>query len=326
MTYEITIISSKECLEHDVGCGEHPETADRIKIILESLLSEESEFDVSSVSSRRAERQWILTVHDNNYLLFFEESALSGRSYLQHPDNMMCFESYEAALFSAGAGLVGVDLIENGEIEDSCGIKTVFCAVRPPGHHAEKSRASGFCFFNNAAIAANYWKIKYGRKRIFIVDWDAHHGNGIQAAFVDDPDVLYASVHEHPTFSFPGTGFADERGSDYAFGTIINIPLAPGSGDEEMISALQDKIEYELASFGADAMIVAAGFDGHEKDDMSSLAFSTDLYGKIGKIMAKWGKKYCNGRMLTILEGGYHIESLVESVKAYLAEFSRNGL
>lgn len=326
----IFVISHQSCLDHDVGSQDHPETSSRVEAIFSRLRSDECNLTFSETPSRPAEREWILTAHDENYLFFFEEAALSGRSFLQQPDNRMCFESYEAALCAAGAGLVGVDLIEiggadigvSGENWKAFGQKTVFCCVRPPGHHAERSRASGFCFLNNAVIAANYWRQKYGRKRVFIIDWDAHHGNGIQAAFEDDPDVFYASVHEHPTFSFPGSGFADERGRGYAEGSILNVPLPPGARDEMMFSALQGKIEPALAAFKPDALLVAAGFDGHRSDDMSGLAFSTELFGEIGKLMAKWGMQYCEERILTILEGGYDPESLGKSVEAYLTGFS----
>ena len=241
----------------------------------------------------------------------FEEVALSGRSYLGHPDNQLCYETYEIALLAAGAGLTGIDLIEK-EPNDS-----IFCSVRPPGHHAEKSIALGFCFLNNVAVAARYWQQEYSRQKIAIVDFDAHHGNGIQSAFEEDPDILYISTHEHPTFSFPGTGYAEERGTGSGKGTTLNIPLLPGAGDLEVRKAFAEQIEPTLVKFRPDAIIIAAGFDGHKFDDMSGLSFSTELYGHLGRRIASLGENLCNGRVLSILEGGYHLPSLATSVGAY---------
>jgi acetoin utilization deacetylase AcuC-like enzyme len=176
----------------------------------------------------------------------------------------------------------------------------------------------GFCFFNNAAIAARYWQQAYDRKRILILDWDAHHGNGIQAAFEDDPAVFYVSIHEHPTFSFPGTGWAEETGSGQGAGATLNVPLPPGAGDAMLLTALAETVEPAVVRFQPDAMIAAAGFDGHHGDDMSRLAYSTQLYGQLGKIMAGWADRFCQGRLLSVLEGGYHCECLADSVEAYL--------
>jgi acetoin utilization deacetylase AcuC-like enzyme len=177
----------------------------------------------------------------------------------------------------------------------------------------------GFCFLNNVAIAANYWRQVYGRQKILIIDWDAHHGNGIQAAFVEDHDVLYISIHEHPTFSFPGTGYAEDTGTGAGKGATLNIPLLPGAGDKACITALDKKVEPVVEAFQPQAMIVAAGFDGHALDDMSGLTYSTDLFGRLGEYMAAWAQTYCRSKVLTILEGGYHLQALAASVEKYLA-------
>ncbi len=220
-----------------------------------------------------AERKWLLKVHDENYLLRLEEAALSGKTWLAHPDNQMSYETYEVALLAAGAGLTGIDLLEREKRG------RVFCAVRPPGHHAERALPLGFCFLNNIATAARYWQEKYGRRKIAVFDFDAHHGNGIQAIFEEDPDVFYTSIHEHPTFSFPGTGYAEERGSGAGLGATLNVPLLPGNGDELFKKELLRTIEPALLDFQPEALLVAAGFDGHQLDDMSGLAYSTELYG-----------------------------------------------
>lgn len=176
----------------------------------------------------------------------------------------------------------------------------------------------GFCFFNNSVIAAKYWEKRYDKKRVVIFDFDAHHGNGIQSAFEKASTTYYISLHEHPSFSYPGTGYADEKGIGDGAGSILNIPLLPGAGDKEVLKSINEIVEPQLELWQPDAIVVSAGFDSHEKDDMSGLGFTTELYGKIGRIVRGWSEKYCDGRLLSILEGGYELTVLGESVESYL--------
>lgn len=162
------------------------------------------------------------------------------------------------------------------------------------------------------------------KKKMMIFDFDAHHGNGIQAAFEEDPDVLYISIHEHPTFSFPGTGYAEDTGTNAGIGTTLNIPLPPGADDAMVSKVLTNKIIPAVNNFKPDAIIVSAGFDAHVQDDMSGLAYSTELYGQFGKFVSSWAKQYCQGKILTILEGGYHLPSLAASVESYLTGLAEN--
>lgn len=308
--HPLTIVSHPLCLAHDTGVG-HPEAPERLLRILAELPLLPRPEKIDQRLPAKAEPAWLTTFHDEDYLFRLEEAALAGRSYIDHQDNQLCFDSYEAALLAAGAGLAAIDLLEQGAAR-------VFCAVRPPGHHAERNMALGFCFLNNAVLAARYWQQRYGRRRIMIIDWDAHHGNGIQSAFEEDPDVFYASIHEHPTFSFPGSGYAEECGTGAGRGTTMNIPLPPGADDNMVLAALSQKIGPALASFRPEGIIVCAGFDGHRDDDMSGLAYSTELYRCLGGQMARWAGAFCEGRLLSLLEGGYHLESLGKSVAAYL--------
>ncbi len=307
----LIIINHPVYLDHDTGGNYHPEIPGRLTCILDYLNSTPLAANITIQEPRKAEWEWLTMFHQENYLLRFEEAALSGKTFIDHPDNQLSFDSFEAALFSAGAGLTGVDLLENGE-------NSVFCAVRPPGHHAEKNISLGFCFLNNVVITARYWQKKYGRTRLAIIDWDAHHGNGIQSAFEEDPDVLYISLHEHPTYSFPGTGYSEDIGSGAGRGATLNIPLPPGSDDSKVLQAVSTQIEPLLSDFSPERIIIAAGFDGHLNDDMSGLAYSTDLYGLLGRYAADWGLKYGQGKTLSILEGGYHLPSLAASVGTYL--------
>lgn len=308
----ITIINHPLYLEHDTGGGDHPEVPERLLAIRQRLAQSPLAPFLSEVKAEETDRENFFAYHDESYLFRFEEAALSGKTYLGHPDNQICFESYQAALMSTGGCLTGIDLLESGKAD------LAFCAVRPPGHHAERALALGFCFFNNVVLAGKYWQKKYKREKIAIIDWDAHHGNGIQDAFEEDPTVLYISIHEHPTFSFPGTGYADEDGIGPGRGTTLNIPLSPGADDTMFLHSIDKLVEPTLASFRPERIIIAAGFDGHVLDDMSGLSYSTGLYKKIGEKMAAWSLQYCQGKLLSILEGGYHIEALAASVEEYL--------
>ncbi|MBA3016183.1 MAG: histone deacetylase [Proteobacteria bacterium] len=297
--------------DHDTGGGMHPEVPGRIAAIRTCFEAGPFAAGMRVVAPRDISRAELLAIHDESYLFRLEEACLSGHISIDHNDNQICYDSFDVAQVSAAAGLTAIDLVERGETE------TIFCAVRPPGHHAERSTALGFCLLNNIAIAARYWQQAYGRRKVFIIDWDAHHGNGIQSAFEHDPEVYYASIHEHPTFSFPGTGFGDERGHGPGKGTTLNVPLPPGANDAMLLEVIESKIGPAIESFRPDALLVAAGFDGHQDDDMSGLCYSTGVYKTLGLMTRQWAKLF-HGRVVSILEGGYHLESLAQSAEAYV--------
>lgn len=308
----VTIVTHPQFLYHDTGGGDHPEVAGRLLAINEKLQTGRLAQKLNYVQPELVAREWLLTFHTESWLLRFEEEVLSGRSYIGHPDNQVCYDTFQVASLSAGAGITGVDLVEEGMHG------SVFCANRPPGHHAEAAMPFGFCFLNNCVVAARYWQKKYGRNRICVLDFDAHHGNGIQAAFESDPDTLYISIHEHPSFSYPGTGLEEDNGTGAGEGTICNISLQPGDADKQMLKEMDGRVNEKLEQFRPEALIVAAGFDAHLLDDMSGLHYSTELFGQLGERLGLWARKNCDGRLLSILEGGYHLPSLGESVEAYL--------
>jgi acetoin utilization deacetylase AcuC-like enzyme len=319
----LLLVSDQEFLQHQTG-RDHPESPQRLQAVLKRLETSSAPGNplagsLRIIPARAAGREELLTVHDENYLLRFEETALSGRSYLDHPDNQLSYDSYRIALLAAGAGLAAIDRLEEG------GQSAALALVRPPGHHAERAAALGFCFLNNAAVAARYWQQRHQRQRIMIIDWDAHHGNGIQAAFEEDPDVFYLSIHEHPTWSFPGTGWGEERGSGPGRGATLNLPLRPGSGDEQVIRLINEKVNPALAKFAPEALIIGAGFDGHRDDDMSGLAYSSELYRYLGRCAAAWAAQCCPGRLLSLLEGGYQPELLAVCVENYLDGLLKRG-
>jgi acetoin utilization deacetylase AcuC-like enzyme len=310
-TRQFILMSDERTLEHATWGG-HPETRERVTAVCGRLRSGPLAPSLIEEHSRAAGWETILAAHDEEYLLRFEEAALSGREWFDHRDNQIGEASYQAALLAAGAGPTAIDLIEAGRAP------LAFCAVRPPGHHAERSKALGFCFFNNAVIAARHWQNTYGRRRVLVFDFDAHHGNGIQHAFEADPDVLYVSLHEHPTFSFPGTGYAEETGTGPGEGATLNIPLLPGARDADALEALETRVDPAVRAFRPEAIVVAAGFDGHLLDDMSGLGYSTDLFRRFGLAVSLWAADLAAGRVLTLLEGGYHIGALGDGVEQYL--------
>lgn len=308
----LTIITDSRCFDHDTGGIDHPETPVRLEVIIDALHSSPSLPHLDFLPSIAATRAQLLGAHKEEWLFRFEESVLSGRTHIDHFDNQICYETYSVAALAAGAGIQAIDLIEAGSTSQ------YFCIVRPPGHHAEDGRPFGFCFINNALVAVRYWQSK-GRKRVAVIDFDAHHGNGIQSGLERESDTLYISIHEHPSFSYPGTGYKDEIGLGEGKGSIVNIPLSPGSKDEHLLAALTEKVGPALERWQPDALIIAAGFDGHLLDDMSGLAYSTNIFRTVGEVLQEFGNKYANGRILSILEGGYELSVLGESVEQYVS-------
>lgn len=307
----LLIINDPVFMRHDTGGNDHPEAPERMRVITDRLAQSAYARRICYLPPRQATRAELLTFHTEGWLFRFEEAVLCGRTYIDHPDNQVGEESYQIAMLSAGAGLVGVDTVEQNPGS------VVFSQSRPPGHHAEPNQPYGFCFFNNCVIAARYWQNQYNRRRVCIFDFDAHHGNGIQTAFEEEPETVYISIHEHPSFSYPGTGWAEEDGIGEGKGTILNLPLPPGAGDEQVLRLLP-RIREFLATMQPDALIIAAGFDAHRDDDMSGLAFSEDIYRHLGVFVRRLAREFTEGRLLSILEGGYFLEKLGACVDAYL--------
>lgn len=314
----ITIITDPSFREHDTGGNDHPEALERLQVIQDRLAGSLLASSIRYFVPRPAERSELLAFHTNDWVFRFEEAVLSGRTYIDHPDNQVCYESYRIATLSAGSGITGVDLVEQrpGSV--------IFCLTRPPGHHAEPNTPYGFCFFNNCVIAARYWQHKYGRQRVCIFDFDAHHGNGIQTAFEEEADTTYVSIHEHPSFSYPGTGWAEDRGFGPGKGTILNLPLPPGAG-EEQVARLLPRIRKFLEAARPDALIVGAGFDALREDDMSGLNFSVAAYRRLGSFVSELGRDLTGGRVVSILEGGYNLDQLGVCVEAYLTGLVENN-
>jgi acetoin utilization deacetylase AcuC-like enzyme len=226
------------------------------------------------------------------------------------PDTVISDNSFDSALFATGAVLKGVDLVFNKEIDNA------FCLVRPPGHHAREGQAMGFCIFNNIAIGARYLQTKYKLNRIIIIDWDAHHGNGTEEIFYEDRTIFYISLHQYP--HYPGTGAKEDIGRGQGEGYNLNIPMKAGSGDNEYIRAFQDIIIPRLKSYKPEFILISAGFDGHRDDPLSGLNLTETGYYEMTKLVKEIARLYSENRIVSVLEGGYNLLSLSNSVYSHL--------
>ena len=296
-------------LEHDMGAG-HPESPNRLRTIMDQLERSGTAARVKRIEARRAEDEWILQVHSPSYVAALNaHTPASGRVALD-PDTSLSPGSLSAAYFAAGGALAAVDAIMNGEVVHA------FCAVRPPGHHAEVDRAMGFCLFNNVAIAARYVQKQYGLTRVLIVDWDVHHGNGTQHTFEQDPSVLFFSPHQYP--HYPGTGRATERGTGPGEGFTINVPMKPGDGDDEYHAIFMNVLQPAADAFKPEFVIISSGFDAHRDDPLANMGLTEAGYASLTGLVVDIAKRHAQGRLLSALEGGYHLTALAGSVDAHL--------
>jgi len=291
---------------------EHPESPYRLAAIYRGIEEGGLLPYLTQIKATRAKQEWIEAVHSLELIQRFEEASLSGLDMLDHPDNKLCRDTFETAMLAAGGVINTVEMVMKGEIDNA------FCAVRPPGHHAEVNRVMGFCFFNNIAIAARYLHSKWGVKRIGIVDFDVHHGNGTQSIFEDDSSVFFYSIHEHPSFAYPGTGREFEKGLGAGLGVTMNTTVLPGQGDDEYKILLKRDLLPAFEQFKPEVILVSAGFDAHIDDDMADINLSTDGFTWIMKRLVTMSEKYAEGRIISVLEGGYCINRLPELLRNHV--------
>ena len=296
-------------LGHEMGHG-HPESPERLRAICAQLQSSGTWSRLHQLTPRLAERQWIERIHDSSYVDSLERRSPQDGYASLDPDTSMSPGTLESAYLATGGALAAVDAIMNNEVDQA------FCAVRPPGHHAEADRAMGFCFFNTVAIAARYIQQHHGIQRVLIVDWDVHHGNGTQHAFYDDASVLFFSTHQFPYY--PGTGRATETGEGQGKGLTINVPFAGGEGDDEYRKVFQNVLVPAADSFKPEFVVISAGFDAHRDDPLASMDLTAQGYAELTGIVASIAKNFSGGRILSCLEGGYHLHALAESVDHHL--------
>ena len=255
--------------------------------------------------------EWITTVHTAQYVERVGKSCQEGIEYMDSIDTPISPESYEVAVAAVGGVLSAIDEVMAGKMRNA------FCALRPPGHHALKDRAMGFCIFNNVAIGARYIQKKHGLSKVLIVDWDVHHGNGTQAAFYDDPTVLYFSTHQYPFY--PGSGSREEKGTGKGLGYTVNVPLPAGCGDEEYKKAFEEILRPRAVEFNPDFVLISAGFDAHRDDPIGGMNVTARGFAEMTSIVKDIAEKCCEGRIVSVLEGGYDLDGLADSVEAHVS-------
>jgi len=292
-------------LKHDTG--QHVENTGRLEAIISHLNESGLKSELTPVKPRTASVKEIAKVHTEQHITHVQDVALRCGGWLD-PDTVISHDSYEAAIYAAGGAIKAAEAVMEGEVSST------FALVRPPGHHATRQRAMGFCVFNNIAIAAKYALAKYNLKRLAIIDFDVHHGNGTQEAFYKDPQVLYLSTHEYP--HYPGTGSIDETGTGAGKGTTVNIPLPAGCGDAEYLSAFEQVAIPTISRFNPELIMVSAGYDAHWADQLAFMELSVSGFARIVKIIKGLADELCRGRLVFTLEGGYNYQALAASVKA----------
>jgi acetoin utilization deacetylase AcuC-like enzyme len=299
-------------MAHDTGYG-HPERAERIQVLLASVTERPG---LHRIAPRAATGDEVTLVHDESH--FENVASTSGlERYSFDADTPASAGSFDAACLAVG-GLLGLcDEVVGGSARNG------FAFVRPPGHHAERGRAMGFCLFNNVAVAAAYLRRKFGLRRILVMDWDVHHGNGTQNAFYTDPGVLYVSTHRYPFY--PGTGAAEEVGAGEGRGYTVNIPFPAGFGDAEYLAAFESIVQPIAMQYQPDFVLISAGFDPHARDPLGGMGVSAAGFARMAQSLLAVARESSGDRCVAVLEGGYDLEAIRDSCDAVLAELVGDG-
>ncbi len=295
-------------LKHDMGMY-HPESPERLEVLYRMLDELGTALNLAYAEARNATVEELCANHDPRYVDRIMETSGCENVFLD-PDTSTCCSSWDAAIAAVGGLLSLVDGVMEGRFRNG------FALVRPPGHHAENRRSMGFCLFNNVALAAHYALNRYHLDRIAIVDWDLHHGNGTQNSFYEDPRVLFISTHQYP--HYPGTGGIREVGHGIGEGYTINVPLASGCGDAEYSVVFHNLVSPLLEAYQPQLILVSAGFDAHEKDPLGGMNLTEDGYEYMVKVLMRSAWHTCAERLILVLEGGYHLGALRNSVKRIL--------
>jgi len=305
------IVRDNRYMEHVMGYG-HPECPERLAAIYD-MLDKEMGGLLLGIPAREANREELAYIHSEHYIDEIASTSGIASTYLD-ADTQTSAGSYNAALLAAGGLMKAVSMVNAGTLDNA------FALVRPPGHHAERSRAMGFCLFNNVAIAAMHARKKLGLDRILIVDWDVHHGNGTQHSFEDNPGVLYFSSHQYP--HYPGTGSYGETGRGDGEGYTLNIPLPTGYGDGDFVSIYDKVLKPAALEYKPDMILVSAGFDIYIDDPLSRMNVTPEGFAGLTSLLMDLADSCCEGKMVITLEGGYHVEGQRDSVKAVLEEMA----
>lgn len=301
-----TIILKDQRYINHVTMPGHPESPKRLEAIYKTLQDEDIRDKFEEAKPRKATKEEISFNHSIEYIEKIEKTA--GKPFISlDPDTNTSEGSWEASIYAAGAVLTGIDMILKGNASNG------FALVRPPGHHAEASRAMGFCLFNNIAIGAHYLLKKHNLQRVLIVDWDIHHGNGTQNSFYNRSEVLYFSTHQFPYY--PGSGSFEETGIKEGKGLTVNVPLSGGQGDEDYMKIFKEILQPIAEKYKPQFILVSAGYDIYHLDPLGTMNVTSNGFFLMTRFLKGLAEKQCDGRLLLTLEGGYHVEGMAESVK-----------
>ncbi len=340
----IAFVSDPRFVEHQTG-PHHPERPDRLRAIHRAVRQSgwvtspdpfpdfyidlgalpPAPFPAIEIPPRSADLESMLAIHPEKYIQRIRHICDIG-GVIDNGDTVVSRASFDTAILSAGAVLTACDAVMTGQSPDGRAlpspIRRAFVAARPPGHHAEAERAMGFCLFANIAIGARYIQRKYGIERIAIVDFDVHHGNGTQAVLESDPTIFFASMHQHPSTCYPGSGFEWEIGVGAGRGHTLNVPFHPGAGDEEYLEALEKKVIPALDAFNPQVLMISAGFDAHHEDPLADIQLTEFGFEQITRELVRLADRRCAGRVVSVLEGGYNLRALGRSVAHHLIGLS----
>jgi acetoin utilization deacetylase AcuC-like enzyme len=314
------VVFSNIFTKHNPG-RDHPESARRVTAVMGEIENRKVEFDarLQFVQPKKANIKDVELVHATEYIRLVEAVCRAGGGPLDSEDTVASPNSFEVALYAVGGTLKAVNLVMERKFENA------FALVRPPGHHAERFRALGFCIFNNVAIAAQYLIEKHKLNRVLILDVDAHHGNGTQRKFYETDKVLYMSLHEDPT-DFPGTGFIDEVGKGEGAGYSVNIPLPYGTGDHVYLRAFREIVKPIVRQFKPEFILVSSGFDSHYLDSIGNLSLSAKCLQEVFETIRGLASTLCDGRLLSVLEGGYNVKTMGPLTVTAIAKMSLTNL
>ncbi|MDH4267633.1 MAG: histone deacetylase [Deltaproteobacteria bacterium] len=302
------IVKDNRYMDH-VADSYHPESQERLRVIYEMVQEAGMQGKLVQIQPRMATDEELELIHVRKYIQLVSSTA--GRDHtMLDPDTYACAQSYATAKLAAGGTLVAAEKVIKGELDNA------FALIRPPGHHAESSRAMGFCLFNNVAIAADYAIKTHKLKKALIIDWDLHHGNGTQHSFYEREDVLYFSSHQFPYY--PGTGSINEVGSGSGKGFTVNVPLHGGPGDAEYMKVFEEILEPIALEYKPEIVFVSAGFDIYYQDPLGGMQVTPAGFANLAKIVLELARETCNGKVVFVLEGGYHLNGLRDSVKEVL--------
>lgn len=309
MTAKTILAADPIVKEHQPGRA-HPESAGRFDAAYGAV----ADLGLPTVDPRSADEDEIALVHNRRYIRTAKSEIERGFQELSTGDTQVSLRSFEAALHGCGSVLNAVDAVLRGEARNA------FCIVRPPGHHATPDRGMGFCIVNNVAVAARYAQVKHGLKRVLILDWDVHHGNGTQDIFYGDGSVLFFSTHQYPWY--PGTGAAEETGYADGEGRTINCPFPAGAGRDEIVGAFQKRLVPVVKEFQPDLVLISAGFDSREGDPLGHFRLTDGDFEDLTKLVLEIADKHAGGRIVSVLEGGYDLAGLGAAVRAHVKTLS----